>query len=136
MVMKRRQRVVAKKRRPGKKQQRGMALMARLLELQTETAKVEGELASLFGEPSTPRQRKAGSNNGNGGDDLSRRGAMTEAIREAVRAQRGEWTTNDIVAKAGVPPDRHNSAKAAVSRMLKAGEIEKGAGPGTYRAAK
>jgi hypothetical protein len=128
--------------------------MRRLLELEAETASVQAEFDELVPDDDggvpvrtasarTQRQPRtvtsapvvpSGNGNGSGQLDWEKRGVLTEALREAMRVQRGEWSARQIADAAKVPHERLGSAKAAVSRMLAAGEIEKGTKDGTYRA--
>jgi hypothetical protein len=114
--------------------------MQKILDLQKEMGEAEAELVEVLHPAKTRKPREAKSaasgagSNGNGGVvDWDKRGALVEALRKVIQMQRGEWTRQLVVEKAGVPAGRENSAKAALSRMMKDGVIEAGVTPGTYR---
>jgi hypothetical protein len=123
-----------------------------LLKLQAERDAINAELDELI--PDKPRTRTrravaqrnesvrirtaARNERGTNGSKRSeiewgKKGALLDAIREAFRTHPGEWTARQIIEKAGVPPDRLASAKAAVSRLFKGEEIEKGTKDNAYR---
>jgi hypothetical protein len=137
----------------GKRQQRAMELMKRMLVLDAEAEKIRAETANIQAEldelipdddpparvrtaPTADRNAEIASSNngGNGSVDWDQRGVLSAAIREAFRAHRGEWTSREIAEIANVPAERFGSVKAAISRMIDRNEIEKGSKEGTYRA--
>jgi hypothetical protein len=125
--------------------ERARKLMQKILDLQNEMTRAEAELVEALhpAAAGAPRARRkavttASSGNGSSGngasDDMSKRGALTDAVRKQIALQRGDWTAQQLIEKAGVPEKRWNSARSAISRMNTDGEIEKGSTPGTYRA--
>ena len=119
--------------------ERARALIRRISDLQNEMAEAEAELVEALHPTTATRTRQsraASGGNGNGAGDMSSRGDLTEALRKVIQVQRNDWTRQFVIEKAGVPAGRENSANAAISRMLKNGEIEPGTATGTYRATK
>ncbi len=116
--------------------ERARELMQAILDLQKQMAEKEAELVEVLHPAKTQKRRRrrveAGSS-GNGAVDWGKRGTLVEALRKVVLAQRGEWTRQSVIDKTGVPTNRQNSAKAALSRMLADEIIEAGSTPGTYR---
>jgi hypothetical protein len=134
---------------------RAKELFRRLTELENQAAKiqaereaVESELSALIpdnprtGARSVARRTKTAEGNptenstsGSGATavDWTKKGALAAAIGEAFRVHRGEWTAREIIEKAGIPSERRNSAKAAVSRLFTGEKLERGTKEGTYR---
>ena len=120
--------------------ERAIQLMERIVTARQELKRLESELDALLPseEPKVARTTTGSSVGGNGSrtaGDLAKRGGLTEAVRQILRTSDRDLTSREIVEIAGAR-ERQNSVYAAVSRMVAAGEVQKGTVEGTYRIAK